>query len=446
MDLPIRSRTSMEELKERKLAKAPFSSVPELAMTQWLDESSKDGPWLYTVEPEINNGARLSHSLSPNHVSEAETPSLSYGSSHKEEDQLSAGYLEFFSSRAAEVLDLDEQTDGEDRGPRDESRSSNTLGKEADTGKSKGKRVAPMSCPVSNSQDDPHKQLSEPKRLKVARPPTRAGGRFFACLFFKRDPNYCQNTHCAGRSTPSAETVIRGDLDVETHKTIKDMKKQYNMSIPGQDEELWIASYMTLFRVNRSDVPNPFVSPDVDDLSTVLARRLKQQPAFATELVTFFDQDAAMRHRHEEGREAIRHNFEATEAQRVEQARVETRAELASATRQHEESCRHERESFRNKFKASLAAEVSPDVVQDIEGDGIPAHSESQELRGPIDNTWMGASIEHLRPYDAHPTSDVNITDSGYGSNETYCFNCNSMSYIDSEGSCVGCQLLQLFE
>lgn len=42
------------------------------------------------------------------------------------------------------------------------------------------------------------------------------------------------------------------------------MKKKYNMSVPGQDEELWAASYMTLFHVNRKEVPSPCRSQSRD--------------------------------------------------------------------------------------------------------------------------------------------------------------------------------------
>lgn len=184
------------------------------------------------------------------------------------------------------------------------------------------------------------------------------------------------------------------------------------------------------------------VSPDVDDLSTVLARRLNQQPAFATELVAFFDEDAAMRRRHEQGREEIRRTYEAIEADRTERVRFETRAELTVATQQHEDVCRHERESFKNKFKASLTAGVPSGGTGDHEGDGTPAGIESQELRGTNDTRTEGSIFGH-QSYDSDPTSNINFTDSGYGSNESYCFNCSSISFVDSKGFCVGCDFLQ---
>lgn len=250
MDLPVRGTTSTRELEELNAGKAPLLSASKPStkqnegyvplMNKWLNESTTDAPWVPLLLSDIcyDVHSRKPHRLKmvkeltdilktgvpssrqrfrqnqpyhlPDRISEADiTPSLSDGSSHNEEDQTAAGVLQTLSSWAAEVLHDDEQTDGQDHGPPSESHGPSSAGKEAETEKSKGKRTASTGREVSNSQDDPYKQVTEPKRLKVAKPPTRAGGRFFACLFFKRDANYCQNTHCAGRSTASVETVIR---------------------------------------------------------------------------------------------------------------------------------------------------------------------------------------------------------------------------------------------
>ncbi|KAL9027607.1 MAG: hypothetical protein Q9180_007306, partial [Flavoplaca navasiana] len=369
--------------------------------------------------------------------------------------------------RVAEVLESDDPTDGQDKDTTNATHASSSSFGASHTGKAQGKRIASSGQIVSGSQEGPQKQISEPKRLKTARPTTKAGDRRFACLFLKRDPNYCQRTHCAGCSTFNVETVTRhwlqkhvnqGDLEADTHQCIKEMKRNYNMSVPGQDEEFWIAAYMQLFHVDRNEVPSPFVSAYDDDLTTILSNRLKQDPSFATELVTFFDQDAAMRHRHEEALDGIRRSYEAIEAQRIEQVKVETRAELTVATKRHEESFRQERENFKSRFRGALAAGNSLDAGYDLGTDAVYANIQSQGPRGSsydlgidpdlIPSQGPGGSTNNLvvdpdlqhQSHDTHPISDVNFSDSGYGSNER-CPDCCMMLDPNAEG-CWWCDIL----
>lgn len=223
--------------------KPPVANERLAVMNRWLDESATEAPWvqffvsnsqnngdwrtknmrrmlddsMLDVVDGLNTGATSSKPRSPdnpwNHLSDRisevnNPPGLSDGSSHNEKDHTAAGVLEVLVRRVTEVLEFDDPTDGQDNVPTNESHSNSSRGG-SNTGKAKGKRIASTNDTESNSQDDPQKQISGPKRLKIARSATSAGGRFFACLFLKRDSNYCQKTHCAGRSTCSVETVIR---------------------------------------------------------------------------------------------------------------------------------------------------------------------------------------------------------------------------------------------
>lgn len=148
-----------------------------------------------------------------------------------------------------------------------------------------------------------------------------------------------------------------------------------------------------------------------------------------------------MRHRHEEGREKIRRRYEAVEAERVEQVKSETRSESKIATQQHEDSCRLERENFKDSFRASLAADGLSTPMRDPEGAVDP-----QEPRGTIDDTSIDGPVLQNQPYASHQTSDVNFSDSSYGSNESYCFICCQTSFVDSNGCCVACLFQQSYE
>ncbi|KAL8642791.1 MAG: hypothetical protein Q9226_008470 [Calogaya cf. arnoldii] len=267
MDLHVRSKSSTREpdadttpLPTR--SKSPVANERLAVVNRWLDESATEAPWVQfcvtdsqndgawrqkhmrrmldefseAEAREVDTGAISSEPRTPdnprNHLSDRyfdgrRIPSLvtslksryggsgvsksstSYKSSHNEEDKRAAGVLEVLVRRVAEVLEIDEPTDGQDNIPAKESHDSNLSRGGTNTGKAKGKRIASTSNTESNSQDDPQDQIPLPKRLKVARPATSAGGRLFACLFLKRDSSLCQKTHCAGRSTCSVETVIR---------------------------------------------------------------------------------------------------------------------------------------------------------------------------------------------------------------------------------------------
>lgn len=184
----------------------------------------------------------------------------------------------------------------------------------------------------------------------------------------------------------------------------------------------------------------PVVSPDVDDLTTVLASRLREHPAFATELVSFFDQDAAMRHRHEEGREEIRRQYQAIEAQRIEQVRLDTAVELTVATQQHEDSCRQERENFKCSFKASLVSGSSFDLRGGLGAETTNAINQSQGLGDSTGDLEQDSVLQH-HFYDTRRVSDINFPDSDYGSNEIWCPKCYMI--LDADGICIGCQILQ---
>lgn len=252
MDLSTRGTSPPKELGEPNAAKVPPSSAPSGSklsdnrsqhhpmLNRWFNESENDAPWMAVLTSDIRKasplkylrckaiiediGACLEFGVAPSRSESRRDkpnqlldqilaanipPSLSDGSSHNEEGQRAAAVIDVLSSRVAQVLHIDEHTDGQEPGPAGKPQDSVTAGGNEYTEKAKGKRSNLESRELFDGQDDPRKQVSAPKRLKVAEPPTRAGGRFFACLFLKRDPNYCQNTHCAGRSTPSVETVIR---------------------------------------------------------------------------------------------------------------------------------------------------------------------------------------------------------------------------------------------
>ena len=182
------------------------------------------------------------------------------------------------------------------------------------------------------------------------------------------------------------------------------------------------------------------VSADVyDDLTTILFNRLKENPPFATEVATFFGQGAAMRHRYEEGLDEIRRRYEAVEAQRIEQVKLETRAELTVATQRREESFRQERENLNNRFEDALAAGNSFDAGYDLGTDAVYANIQSQGPGGSINDLGVDPDLQH-QFYDTHPASDVNFSDPGYGSNER-CSNCRMMPDPNDEG-CWGCRIL----
>ncbi|KAL8835070.1 MAG: hypothetical protein Q9176_007138 [Flavoplaca citrina] len=241
MDLPIRSKSPMREIEYSSAS----SNLPPTSskMDRWLNEPAREAPWVhitvarptsrahsmrrlldeYFLNENIGSikGATFSRPRSPGIPRNPaldripgfdNSPSVSDGSGHIEEGQTSAGVLELLSRLVAEVLESDDPTDGQDKDTTNVSHASSSSCGATRTGKAQGKRIASSGQIVSGSQEGPQKQISEPKRLKVARPTTKAGDRHFACLFLKRDPNYCQRTHCAGRSTSNVETVIRVGL------------------------------------------------------------------------------------------------------------------------------------------------------------------------------------------------------------------------------------------
>ncbi|KAL9593571.1 MAG: hypothetical protein Q9219_007488 [cf. Caloplaca sp. 3 TL-2023] len=222
------------------------------------------------------------------------------------------------------------------------------------------------------------------------------------------------------------------------------------MAVPGQDEELWAASYMTLFGVDRHEVPSPFLSVDTDDLSTSLAYRLKQQPDLAIDIVTFFDQDAAMRRHHELSREAIQRRFEAVETERIEQAKAKTRAELSIAIQKYENDCRRERESFKNSFEANLATAIPSTAKGKPEDISIPAAAQLQELQGGDIDEIKFEGIDEIKleePVLPHQPNNSYLTlDPRHGGNENYCFVCGQTSFIDSMGCCIACQFRHFCE
>lgn len=268
MDLYIRSKSPIKEsdadttpLPTR--SKSPVANERLAVVNRWLDESATEAPWVQffvtdsqndgawrckhyrgkfnenseAVAREVDTGATSSEPRTPdnpqNHLSDRDfndrqcpslasslksryggsevsnPPSLLYESGHNKEDKTAAGAIDDLIRRVTEVLKFDHPTDGQDNIPASESHDSKFSRGGANTEKAKGKRIASTSNTESNSQDDSQKRNSGPKRLKIATPATNAGGRLFACLFLKRDSNLCQNTHCAGRSTYSVETVIR---------------------------------------------------------------------------------------------------------------------------------------------------------------------------------------------------------------------------------------------
>ncbi|KAL8829936.1 MAG: hypothetical protein Q9170_005957 [Blastenia crenularia] len=459
------STSSAKETQEISTGKASFSTQTNspakndrhmTILNDWLNESTTDAPWVHelitnihvrpqsrslyikdTIEElsaclELGVPRKIlrSHQDQPPRLlapvpEEAIPPSLSDGLSHDEEDQTAAAVFGILASRVAQILHFSEPTDGQGHNQAAGSQSARTPGTEPYIERDKSNRGAPTGNRGSDTQDDLQKEIPAPKRLKVARPPTTANGRSFACLFFKQNPRNCQKTHCAGCSTHNVETVIR---------------RKYNMSIPGQDEQLWIASYMALFCVSRSDVPSPFVSSDVEDLSTALASRLEKQPAFATGLVEFIDEHAAMRHRHEEGREELRRHYESIEAQRVEKVKVETRAELTIAMEEYEDVCKHERDSLKANFEASLSANDSSKATENINGAVTSTDNGNQEQ---LWNTAIGNSTLQ-RHLDIPPMNfNIDFSDSGYSSNGPSCLCCGNMFYIDSEGFCQACRTLQ---
>ncbi|KAL8868063.1 MAG: hypothetical protein Q9198_008306 [Flavoplaca austrocitrina] len=210
-------------------------------MDRWLNEPAREAPWVHLTvanptDPRDESMRRLLDKFSLNENGSSKkgatfsrprapgiprnpaldrilgvdnSPSVSDGSGRNEEGQTIAGVLKLLSRRVAEVLESDDPTDGQDKDTTNVSHASSSSCGATRTGKAQGKRIASSGQIVSGSQEGPQKQIFEPKRLKVARPTTKAGDRHFACLFLKRDPNYCQRTHCAGRSTSNVETVIR---------------------------------------------------------------------------------------------------------------------------------------------------------------------------------------------------------------------------------------------
>ncbi|KAL8794955.1 MAG: hypothetical protein Q9195_002537 [Heterodermia aff. obscurata] len=423
-----------KELEAPDVAKAPSQSEPVRSppLNRWLYESQnhvpgmasdirKASPSKYGVAPSRSESWRDKPNQLLDQIPAADfLPDLSDSSSPIKEYQEAAALLDISSSRVAEILRclrIDEPTDGEAPGPAGKSQNSMTAGGNEYTKKAKGKRSNSKGRESSDGQDDPHKQVSAPKRVKVAAPPTRAGGRSFACLYYKRDPNNCLNMRCHGRSTEHVETIIRlrkhvnkGHLGAETYQTIRDMKKNYNMSIPEQEGQLWITAYMKIFNVCMEDVPSPFLTADVDDRNTLPNNRRTQQPTYADELHNQYD---AMYHRHVEGREVIRRRYEAVEAERIEQVKSETRSEYTIATQQHEENCRLERERLKDSFNTSLFADGSSTSARNPEG-----ALDLQEPRDTIDDTRIDGSVLQDQPYAFHQTSDVNFSESDFVNDE----------------------------
>ena len=244
MDLPIRSTSPMREIEYSSASSNLPPTSSKMKMDRWLNEPAREAPWVHLTvanptDPRYESMRRLLDQFTLNENGNSKkgatfsqprapgiprnpaldrilgvnnSPSVSDGSGRIEEGQTNAGVLKLLSRRIAEVLESDDPTDGQDKDTTNVSHASSSSYGATHTGKARGKRVASSGEIVSGSQEDPQKQISERKRLKVARPTTKAGDRLFACLFLKRDPNYCQRTHCAGRSTYSVETVTRVGL------------------------------------------------------------------------------------------------------------------------------------------------------------------------------------------------------------------------------------------
>ena len=173
-------------------------------------------------------------------------------------------------------------------------------------------------------------------------------------------------------------------------------------------------------------------------MNILLNNRLTRQPTFAIEVVNFFEQNAAMSHRHEEDGEEIRRRHEAVQADRIEQVKSETRSELGIAMHQHEDNCRLERERLNDSFIASLAADGPSNPTRNPERAVDP-----QQPRGTIDGTRTDGSVLQDQPHTPHQASDFSFSDSDFASIENRCYVCGQMSNVDSNGCCLACLIQQ---
>ena len=285
MVLPTHTISPLKKLEGSNADKAPRPSAANFSsnvclgghmFNRWLDESANDAQWT-TFGIRKASRSKYLHSkatidgivacseigLAPSRsgsqwdkpsqllyqIPSAGIPlSLSDGSSRNEEYQSAAAVLDVLSSRVAKILRIDEHTDGQAPGPAGKPQDSVTAGGTEYTEKAKGKRSNLKGRESFDGQDDPHKQMSAPKRLKVAAPPTKTGGRSFACFYFKWNPNYCRDTNCSGRSTQNVKTVIRVSFpqSQDSHTCLRCLSN----SIGSRNiwiEDIWIRKHIKGF-------------------------------------------------------------------------------------------------------------------------------------------------------------------------------------------------------